>query len=92
VTYAHQVPVNAISLDHEVDLASILPQLPAKMVVQGNLDPELLRQGGQAMAKAVGDIRQALANRPHIFNLGHGVLPETPVEHVAQLIQLVKAS
>jgi uroporphyrinogen decarboxylase len=92
VRYANQVPVNAISLDHELDLASILPQLPAKMVVQGNLDPELLRQGGQAMAKAVGDIRQALANRPHIFNLGHGVLPDTPVEHVAQLIQLVKAS
>jgi uroporphyrinogen decarboxylase len=50
-----------------------------------------LAAGGSTLATAVGDIRRALGGGPHIFNLGHGVLPETPPEHVAELARLLAA-
>ena len=58
--------------------------------MQGNLDPLALIAGGEAMEAAVRRILDAFAGRPHIFNLGHGILPDTPIEHVERLIALVK--
>jgi len=58
--------------------------------VQGNLDPLALLAGGDAMDAAVRQILDAFADRPHIFNLGHGILQETPIAHVERLIALVK--
>jgi uroporphyrinogen decarboxylase len=60
------------------------------MPVQGNLDPLALIAGGAALENAVARILSGLAGRPHIFNLGHGILPDTPISHVEQLLQLVR--
>jgi len=58
--------------------------------VQGNLDPLLLVAGGEALDMRVGAILETLGQQPFIFNLGHGILPETPIEHVTRLLNLVK--
>ena len=63
--------------------------LQGRCTVQGNLDPVLLSVGGTAMLEAASDILSGLASGPHIFNLGHGVLPDTPLEHVGELRNLV---
>ena len=58
--------------------------------MQGNLDPLALIAGGQAVEQAVDNIRAAFADRPHIMNLGHGILPDTPIAHVEALIAYVR--
>jgi uroporphyrinogen decarboxylase len=60
--------------------------------VQGNLDPLALIAGGDALGKGVARILDAFADRPHIFNLGHGILPDTPIARVEELIGLVKGN
>jgi uroporphyrinogen decarboxylase len=64
--------------------------LQTQHAVQGNLDPVLLLTGGPAMAAAVRGIVTALRGRPFVFNLGHGILPETPPEHVTALVEHVR--
>jgi len=59
--------------------------------VKGNLDPVLLVAGGPQLDRRVGSILEALGSGPFIFNLGHGILPETPIDHVARLVSLVKS-
>jgi len=61
------------------------------MVVQGNLDPLVLVAGGAALQEAVNDILTAASGKPFIFNLGHGILPATPVAHVEELVRLVRS-
>ena len=63
--------------------------LQPQVALQGNLDPELLVAGGAAMRQATDRILESLGQGPLIFNLGHGVLPQTPPEHVAELVELV---
>ena len=60
------------------------------MALQGNLDPLRLLAGGDGLATEALRIRDALRGRPHVFNLGHGVLPQTPPEHVALLVDAVR--
>ncbi|MGH6661475.1 MAG: uroporphyrinogen decarboxylase family protein, partial [Rhodospirillales bacterium] len=60
-----------------------------KCTVQGNLDNQVLLAGGSALERRTREILEALAGGPFIFNLGHGVLPETPPEHVARLVEIV---
>ncbi len=62
------------------------------MPVQGNLDPLALIAGGETLDRAVDAILCAFATRPHIFNLGHGILPDTPVENVERLVDRVRGS
>jgi uroporphyrinogen decarboxylase len=88
--YARETGVDAIGLDETVDPAWADQVLPADMPVQGNLDPLALITGGPALADAVGHIRRALRNRPHVFNLGHGILPDTPIAHVHELLGLIR--
>jgi uroporphyrinogen decarboxylase len=88
--YARETAIDALGLDETVDPAWAVEQLPEDLVVQGNLDPLALLAGGDAMGAAVRRILDALAGRPHIFNLGHGILQDTPIAHVEQLIALVK--
>jgi uroporphyrinogen decarboxylase len=88
--YARETAIDALGLDETVDPAWAVEQLPEDLVVQGNLDPLALLAGGDAMGAAVHRILDALAGRPHIFNLGHGILQDTPIAHVEQLIALVK--
>jgi uroporphyrinogen decarboxylase len=61
------------------------------MAVQGNLDPLAVVAGGSAMASEAAAILAAMRGRPFIFNLGHGIVPQTPPEHVAALLELVRA-
>lgn len=88
--YARETGVSAIGLDETVDPAWAARELPEGLPVQGNLDPLALLAGGEALADAARRILDAFADRPHIFNLGHGILQDTPVEHVEQLIAVVK--
>ena len=80
---------DALGLDTAVDLEWALSALPGGTVSQGNLDPLALIAGGVALDEAVRRILAAVRGRPHIFNLGHGILPETPILHVERLVELV---
>lgn len=90
--YARETGVDAIGLDETVDPAWAHRELPAGMPVQGNLDPLALIAGGEALEHAAARVLDALSERPHIFNLGHGILPDTPIAHVEQLIGIVRGS
>jgi len=88
--YARETGVSAIGLDETVDPIWAARELPDELPVQGNLDPLALIAGGDVLKKAARRVLDAFAGRPHIFNLGHGILPDTPVAHVEQLIGQVK--
>jgi uroporphyrinogen decarboxylase len=88
--YAMETGVDAVGLDETVDPAWANRELPVGMPVQGNLDPLLLLAGTDDLAPAVRHILQALAERPHIFNLGHGISKDTPIAHVERLMALAK--
>jgi len=88
--YARDTKVSAIGMDETVDPVWAMKQLPQKIAVQGNLDPLALIAGGSSLEKAVKRILDAVDGRAHIFNLGHGILQDTPIAHVEQLIALVK--
>ena len=88
--YAVETGVDAIGLDETVDPNWAAKELPAGMPVQGNLDPLALIAGGEQLQVATRRILDAFADRPHIFNLGHGIQQTTPIAHVEQLTLLVK--
>jgi uroporphyrinogen decarboxylase len=88
--YAKETGVDALSCDTSMPVGW-MRRLQEHLPVQGNLDPVLLVAGGAELERRVGAILEALAGGPFIFNLGHGILPETPIEHVSRLISLVKA-
>ncbi len=90
--YARETGVNAVGLDTAMDLTRAAPLLPKTVAAQGNLDPLALVAGGAAMETATHAILDAMRGRPFIFNLGHGIVPQTPPEHVAALIAMVRAS
>ncbi len=90
--YARETGVDAIGLDETVDPVWAHRVLPADMPVQGNLDPLALIAGGADLDDAIDRILSAFADRPHIFNLGHGILPDTPIAHVEQLIARVRST
>ncbi len=90
LTFAEETGVTAISLDTSVPLEWAMANLPSGMPVQGNIDPAYLLTGGDGMARSVDWIVEVCRDRPHIFNLGHGVDKSTDPETVAQLISHVR--
>ena len=88
--YARETGADAIGLDETVDPVWAHANLPEGLAVQGNLDPLALIAGGERLTEAVARIRRAFPARPHVFNLGHGILPDTPIAHVEQLLALVR--
>jgi uroporphyrinogen decarboxylase len=84
--YARQTGVDALGIDETVDPEWAHANLPEGMPVQGNLDPLALIAGGAALDSAVSRILKAFEARPHVFNLGHGILPDAPIAHVEALI------
>ena len=90
--YARETGVSAIGLDETVDPGWASRELPAELPVQGNLDPLALLAGGKQLSSAVHRILDAFAGRPHIFNLGHGILQETPIAHVQDMLRQVKGA
>jgi uroporphyrinogen decarboxylase len=90
--YIAAVPVDAVGLDWTIDLGFAREQLQTQKPIQGNLDPVALLAGGTALDRAVDRILESFAAGPFIFNLGHGVLPDTPIAHVEKLVARVRAS
>ncbi|PQM28921.1 uroporphyrinogen decarboxylase [Sphingopyxis lindanitolerans] len=88
--YANETGVDAIGLDETVDPVWADGALPPHLPVQGNLDPLALVAGGEALDGAIDRILAAFPDRPHIFNLGHGIVPDTPIAHVEHLIRRVR--
>jgi uroporphyrinogen decarboxylase len=89
-SYLADVAVDAVGLDWMVDLGFARDVIQKKRPVQGNLDPLVLRAGGPALDRAIDAILEAFAAGPFIFNLGHGILPDTPIAHVERLIGRVR--
>ncbi len=88
--YAAETGVDAVGLDETVDPAWADAMLPPGMPVQGNIDPLALWAGGDALKASVARIRAAFDTRPHVLNLGHGILQDTPIAHVEDLLALVR--
>lgn len=88
--YAREVGADAIGLDETVDPLWAHASLPDGIPVQGNLDPLALIAGGAELSASVDHIIDAFAGRPHVFNLGHGILPDTPIAHVEQLVKHIR--
>ena len=88
-TYAAETGVDAINLDQMVPLSWAKEAMPAK-VLQGNLDPVVLVAGGRILDDEVRRICDEMAGRPFVFNLGHGIVPETPPDHVRRVAELLK--
>ena len=87
--YLHETGVDGIGIDAAVPPGYAHRILQPHGTVQGNLDPVLLIVGGAALEEAVRELRQMLGRGPYIFNLGHGVLPETPPENVQALARVL---
>ncbi len=88
--YAAETGIDAVGLDETVDPAWADAMLPPGMPVQGNIDPLALWAGGEALRASVARVRAAFDERPHILNLGHGILQDTPIAHVDELMALVR--
>jgi uroporphyrinogen decarboxylase len=89
--YIEQVPVDGVGLDATVDREFARERIQSKIPIQGNLDPLALLAGGAALDVAVDDVLAAFAGGPFIFNLGHGILPETPIENVERMLKRVRS-
>lgn len=89
--YARETGVDAVGIDETIDPVWAAGALPAGMPVQGNIDPLLLLGGGEEMERQALHILEAFADRPHVFNLGHGIGQTTPVENVGALLSLVRS-
>ena len=88
--FVQSVPANGIGLDTAISPDFVQRAVPRTMAVQGHLDPLLLIAGGQEMEDRVRNILSAYADRPHIFNLGHGIRPETPIAHVERVLEIIR--
>jgi uroporphyrinogen decarboxylase len=84
--------VDAVGVDTGSDLRLAAAMLPDRVAVQGNLDPLALVAGGDALRAETHAVLDAGRGRPFIFNLGHGIVPQTPPEHVSALLELVRAA
>jgi len=87
--YAKATGVDGVGIDQMTDIAALT--MPQKIALQGNLSPELLMEGGEIMRTAAKTLVSAMAGKPFIFNLGHGVLQPTPPEHVAELVAAIRS-
>jgi uroporphyrinogen decarboxylase len=88
--YATKTGIDAVGCDTSLPVGWIRAALQTRLPVQGNLDPILLATGGPALDERVKWIVETLGQGPFIFNLGHGILPQTPIENVERLVALVK--
>jgi len=90
--YVERTGVDAVSLDWSIDRDFAREKIQSRVPVQGNLDPLALRAGGAALDRAVDNVMHAFSPKPFIFNLGHGILPDTPITHVEQMLKRVRGN
>jgi uroporphyrinogen decarboxylase len=88
--YVSGTGVDGLGVDHMTPITFAAAAVPSRVAVQGNLDPILLLAGGEVMDQGVRKLLEEMKGRPYIFNLGHGVTPPTPPEHVARVVALVR--
>lgn len=88
--YVARVPVNAVSVDWTADRTFVRERIQSRVAVQGNLDPLALLAGGEALDRSVDAVMAAFAGGRFIFNLGHGILPATPIAHVERMLHRVR--
>jgi uroporphyrinogen decarboxylase len=86
------VPVDAVSVDWMAEPSFVRTNVQSRVAVQGNLDPLVLLAGGAALDRAVDDILANFGQGPLIFNLGHGILPQTPIAHVEQVLRRIRGA
>ncbi|MGB1398879.1 MAG: uroporphyrinogen decarboxylase family protein, partial [Candidatus Puniceispirillaceae bacterium] len=86
IDYCDHVDIQALGLDHYTDRHWAARNLRKDIVLQGNMDPLALVAGGDQMKAEIDDILECFSNRRHIFNLGHGIVPQTPPENVSALL------
>jgi uroporphyrinogen decarboxylase len=91
-SYLDAVLVNALSIDWAAEPSFVREHVQSRVAVQGNLDPLALLAGGDALDRAIDDVLANYAGAPFIFNLGHGILPETPIAHVERTLQRIRRS
>ena len=92
VEYAARAGVQAVGMDTAMDPRWAAATLPPGLALQGNLDPQALVAGGAALEAEARSLMAAMRNRPYVFNLGHGIVPQTPPENVAALVRMVRAA
>lgn len=92
LSYIERVGVNAIGLGTEIDRAFAREKIQPRAALQGNLNPQTLLAGGDALDREIDDVLAAFAGGPFIFNLGHGILPDTPVAHVERVVKRVRGN
>lgn len=90
LAYAKTVGVDAVSIDTAASMQWAASNIAGPIGVQGNLDPIALIAGGSALDRAVDEILGATKGKPFIFNLGHGILPETPPDHVGLMVKRIR--
>lgn len=90
IPYIQTTKVNAVGLSEDYDLDWVLENIPSDIAIQGNLSNQALLKGGDDLIIQVRKILDKFSNRPFIFNLGHGIIKETPIAHVEQLCRLIK--
>ena len=90
VRYLDNVAVDALSLDWTADLEFACSRVPRRVAIQGNLDPLVLLAGGDALDRSIERILTAFSGRPFIWNLGHGILPATPIPNVERMLARIR--
>jgi len=90
--YAAATGLQAVAMDTSMDPAWMAAQMPAGVTLQGNLDPLALVAGGPGLAAEAQAILHAMQGRPFVFNLGHGIVPQTPPDHVGDLIRVIRGA
>jgi len=90
--YVRETGVDAVGLDTVTDPAAAIAACPPGTVFQGNLDPLLLKTGGESLDCGVQTLLEAFSGQNHIFNLGHGITPDVPVENVARLMESIQGA
>jgi uroporphyrinogen decarboxylase len=88
--YVAETGVNAVSLETAIDRDFARREIQSRVPVQGNVNPETLRTGGEALDREVDTVLEAFASGPHIFNLGHGILPDTPIANVERMLKRIR--
>ncbi len=90
--YAARAGVDAVAMDTAMDPRWAAQAVPPTMALQGNLDPLALVAGGAALEAEARSLLAAMRGRPFVFNLGHGIVPQTPPEHVTTLMRLLRSA
>ncbi len=88
--YIKETGVNAIGIDYTVSCEWAHKAFEKKIPIQGNLSPRLLAENSEGAVREIRSITKCFSDRPHIVNLGHGILPETPIENVHAMINAVR--